>query len=159
MAGILPQLLDRFSVPRGKALEFGVEYGYSTAALSRLFQHVTGVDTFLGDPTSTERPDYYQIAKSNLQSYPNVTIIQEDYKKWITHDRNRYDLIHIDIWHAYEPTMECGTWAAQHSDFVIFHDTESYPIGVKDAVEKIAVEQEMKFYNYSLDFGMGVIVR
>jgi hypothetical protein len=55
--------------------------------------------------------------------------------------------------------MECGTWAAQHSDFVIFHDTEAYPIGVKDAVERIAEEQDMRFFNYPLDFGMGVLVR
>ena len=159
MAGIMPQLLDLFKVPRGFALEFGVEYGYSTATLSRLFQHVTGVDTFLGDPTSTERPDYYSIAKSNLQDCDNVTIVQEDYKRWIKHDRCRYDLIHIDIWHAYEPTMECGRWAAQHSNCVIFHDTEAYPIGVKDAVERIAEEQGMKFYNYPIHFGMGILVR
>jgi hypothetical protein len=39
---ILEDLLDTFKVGGNNALEFGVEYGYSTVALSNYFQKVIG---------------------------------------------------------------------------------------------------------------------
>ena len=46
---ILQDILERFRVNRGCCLEFGVEHGYSTAALSNFFDRVIAVDWFGGD--------------------------------------------------------------------------------------------------------------
>src|ERR1700722_18622091 len=52
---ILESLISEFNIGRNKCLEFGVERGYSTAALSCFFDSVTGVDTFMGDKHTGNR--------------------------------------------------------------------------------------------------------
>src|SRR5579859_2806731 len=73
---ILADIIDTFSVKRGTALEFGVEYGYSTAALSNYFEHVIGVDTFKGDVHVEVRDDYKHIAEKWLKDFNNVKLVQ-----------------------------------------------------------------------------------
>ena len=43
---ILKDIIERFDIKTESAIEFGVEYGYSTSALSNYFENVTGVDIF-----------------------------------------------------------------------------------------------------------------
>ena len=43
-------------------------------------------------------------------------------------DQTNHDLIHIDIFHDYANTYEAGRWAVDHSNVVLFHDTESFPL-------------------------------
>src|SRR5947208_8289568 len=46
---ILSDLIERFDIKTDRCLEFGVEFGFSTVALSSYFKSVVGVDTFGGD--------------------------------------------------------------------------------------------------------------
>lgn len=46
---ILKDIITRFNLKNKLCLEFGVEFGYSTSALSNYFESVIGVDTFVGD--------------------------------------------------------------------------------------------------------------
>ncbi len=43
---ILKDIITRFNLKTDKALEFGVEYGYSTTAIANYFDEVIGVDNF-----------------------------------------------------------------------------------------------------------------
>src|SRR5690348_5139509 len=63
---IMPSLVRMFCKKTERALEFGTEYGYSTAVLAQLFDHVTGVDWFKGDEHSGVREDYYEKSAANL---------------------------------------------------------------------------------------------
>jgi hypothetical protein len=47
LESILLDLIERFRIPRNTALEFGVDYGYSTVALSNYFSRVIAVDHLL----------------------------------------------------------------------------------------------------------------
>ena len=123
---ILKDIIDRFDINQNKALEFGVEYGYSTSALSNYFESVIGVDTFVGDVNSGIKQNHYFTTKNNLVDFPNIELIKSDYRDFIKDNNDRYDLIHIDIVHNYEHTYACGKWSLHHSDVVIFHDTESF---------------------------------
>lgn len=152
----MPNLVERFCDSRGYALELGVEYGHSTTVLAQLFGHVTGVDWFKGDPHSGEREDYYQVARSNIARWRNVTLVQEEYQRWITHDRQNYDLIHIDMYHDFEATYRAGIWAVEHAPVVLFHDTIAWP-EVAPAVERIAKETGLTFYNYPHNNGLGIL--
>ena len=165
LESILPGIIKRFNVKQGAALEFGVEYGYSTAALAQLFEHVTGVDTFLGDPHSDlqlgggktrPRTDFVEFAKKNLAPWPNISVNQLDYKEWIQLDTGHYDLIHVDIVHTFEDTFACGRWAADHAPVVIFHDTMSFA-EVQRAVAAVADETGKTFYNYPNFYGLGIV--
>lgn len=158
MEKIMPALLDRFDVGRNTALEFGVEYGHSTAILAQLFDHVTGVDIFVGDDHSSHRANYYNLTSKNLERWKNITLVQEDYEKWISRDALQYDLIHVDILHTYDVTYKCGLWAAAHSPVVIFHDTEFIWPEVKQAILRIAEETDREFYNYPHCQGLGILV-
>jgi hypothetical protein len=155
---IMPALVSQFCISRVNALEFGVEYGYSTCVLAQLFDHVTGVDTFTGDIHSGVRDNYSQVARENLAKHKNVTLVQESFDDWIRHDSHCYDLIHIDIVHTYWATFECGRWSVEQAPVVIFHDSESFP-EVKQAAGDIAMAAGMTFYNYPLCNGLGVLVR
>ena len=73
-------------------------------------------------------------------------------------DQTSHDLIHIDIFHDYANTYEAGRWAVEHSNVVLFHDTESFP-AVKAAVFSLADQTGMKFYNYGVAHGLGILVR
>ena len=157
---ILSDLLLRFKVNRNIALEFGMEYGYSSVALSNFFTHVIGVDTFLGDSYSMFREDFVQDTRGCLNPYPNITIVQSGWEQFTKNqpDSIAYDLVHIDIVHDYEPTFACGLWATKHSPCVLFHDTVNYPQVMK-AVEDVAIQQSLQFYNFNDCLGLGILVK
>src|SRR5947209_2929065 len=54
---ILQEMIERFDLGTDRCLEFGVEFGYSTVALSSFFSSVVGVDTFRGDKHTTNSRD------------------------------------------------------------------------------------------------------
>ena len=167
LEGILPAIIKRFNVSQNAALEFGVEYGYSTAALAQLFNSVTGVDTFLGDEHSDltlgdgskrARSDFFEYTKKNVEQWSNIYLIQKDYANFIKIVDGRvggvrYD---VDIVHTFEDTFACGRWAVDHAPVVIFHDTISF-IDVRMAVAKIADQTGKTFYNYPHHYGLGII--
>jgi hypothetical protein len=154
---ILAEMIERFDIGTDRCLEFGVEFGYSTVALSSFFDSVLGVDTFLGDKHTTNNHDVYQETVGRLSSFSNIQLIRSDYKDWIKKDENDYDLIHVDIIHSYADTFACGLWSANHSKCTIFHDTESFP-AVKQAVLDISRETGKTFYNFVECNGLGILV-
>jgi hypothetical protein len=139
------------------ALEFGVEFGYSTAVFANYFKTVKGVDIFTGDSHAGHYGDILQETQNNLREFKNIELVRADYREYISTDRNRYDLIHVDIIHTYEDTYACGLWAAQHSDCTLFHDTQSFP-DVKKAVADVAAKTKKKFYNYRHCHGLGIVI-
>jgi len=154
---ILGDILRRFEIGREKCLEFGVERGYSTAALSCFFNSVSGVDTFEGDKHTRLRRDIYAETSARLASYSNIQLFKCDYRDWIAQEQNSYDLIHIDIVHTYGDTFACGLWSALHASCVLFHDTVSYPT-VKRAVLDVARLSGKRFYNFKESNGLGILV-
>ncbi len=153
---VLSDLIARFDIGTKRCLEFGVEHGYSTAALSCFFDSVTGVDTFQGDKHTFYR-DLYSETSEALSSFDNIQLVRSDYRDWIAKDNGSYDLIHVDIVHTYTDTFACGLWSATHSKCVLFHDTESFP-AVKRAVLDIARESHKTFYNFKESYGLGILV-
>ncbi len=154
---ILADLIERFQLGRENCLEFGVEHGYSTAALAYFFNSVTGVDTFSGDQHTVSKQDIYAQTLERLSGFQNITLVRSAYQDWIRRDVKMYDLIHVDIVHTYNATFDCGLWSAEHSRCVIFHDTESFP-AVKQAVRDIARHTGKSFYNYRPSNGLGILV-
>ena len=151
---IINDMLEKFGVGRERALEFGVEFGYSIVALSNFFKEIVGVDTFEGDEHTLDKnvPELFPIVRDVMPA--NVRLVQSRYQDY--KDDSRYDLIHVDIVHTYEDTFACGDWAMQHSNFVIFHDTESFP-EVKRAVIDLAKKHTADFYNYPHCYGLGIL--
>lgn len=154
---IIEDILDRFKIERNSCVEFGVEFGYSTVALSSYFTRVIGVDTFEGDIHTAHKGDHYEDTKNKLSSFSNIQLVKSDYKDWIKQNNERFNFSHVDIVHNYEQTYECGLWAVQHSDCAIFHDTESFP-EVKRAVIDIAKVTGKNLFNYPHCYGLGIIV-
>jgi hypothetical protein len=156
---IIPDIMKRFDLGTERCLEFGVERGFSTAALSSYFKSVTGVDTFQGDKHTTVFEDFFVETSARLAPYGNIKVIRADYRDFIkTADTTvPYDLIHVDIIHTFADTYACGLWGAQHSTCTIFHDTESFP-AVKQAVREIARDTGKKFYNFEEFYGLGIVV-
>lgn len=154
---ILKDIITRFNLKQNIALEFGVEYGYSTSALSNYFNNVIGVDTFEGDIHSGMKSNHLDLTTEKLKEFTNITLIKSDYKNYINNQSEIFDLIHIDIIHTYEPTFECGEWAVQHSKCVIFHDTESFP-EMKKVVQDLATKYNLDCYNYDKSNGLGILI-
>jgi predicted O-methyltransferase YrrM len=153
---IIEDILDRYHIGRTRCIEFGVEFGYSTVALSSFFEDVTGVDTFTGDCHTAQRDDHYEETKERLAAYPNIRLIRSDYRDFIKQNDARFDFAHVDIVHNYKETFECGLWAAQHADVAVFHDTESFP-DVRRAVMDIAAATRGRLRNYPHHHGLGII--
>jgi hypothetical protein len=153
---ILPDLIARFELSTNKCLEFGVEHGYSTAALSCFFETVVGVDSFEGDKHTFFR-NLYSETSERLAGFSNIQLFKSNYQEWTAKDNSFYDLIHVDIVHTYIDTFTCGRWSAEHSKCVIFHDTESFPT-VKRAVIDLARELHKSFYNFKESNGLGILV-
>jgi hypothetical protein len=154
---VLEDLLDTFNVKRDIALEFGVEYGYSTVALSNFFKIVIGVDTFEGDQNTLVRPpDFAEEVRALVSPYGNIHLVTSTWEKWAQVDDRDYDLIHIDMDHTYDQTFISGVWATLHAPVVLFHDTESFP-SVKKACKEIADGTGKKFYNWPQCYGLGII--
>jgi hypothetical protein len=154
---ILADLIQRFDIGTRNCLEFGVEFGFSTVALSSFFDQVTGVDIFTGDEHTVNQSDIYDETVARLAPYDNIRLIKSDYRDFIRTDSASYDLIHVDIVHTFAATFECGLWSANHSKCTIFHDTESFP-AVKQSVLEIARSTGKTFYNFKESFGLGILV-
>jgi hypothetical protein len=154
---ILGDIVDRFEIGRESCLEFGVERGYSTAALSCFFRSVTGVDTFEGDEHTRFQTDFYAETAARLADFSNIRLVKSRYQEWIAADETQYDLIHVDIIHTYADTFACGLWSARHSKCTLFHDTVSYPT-VKRAVMDIARITGKRLYNFRESNGLGILV-
>ena len=154
---ILRALMKRFDIRGGRCLEFGVEHGYSTVALSNFFETVVGVDTFKGDAHTRDFRDLFTDTSQRLAAYPNIHLVRRDYRDWIAKDTTSYDLIHVDIVHTYVDTFNCGLWSAHHAHCVLFHDTETFP-SVKQAVIDIARTTGKHFHNFKESCGLGILV-
>jgi hypothetical protein len=154
---IIEDIIRRFDIGRESCIEFGVEFGYSTVALSNYFKRVIGIDIFIGDEHTDFKGDHYEKTKASLKAFNNITLVKTDYKDWINTDTEIYDFSHVDIVHTFEDTFKCGLWAAQHSKCTIFHDTESF-LEVKKAVYEIAKVTGKRVFNYPHHNGLGIIV-
>ena len=154
---IILDIIEFSKISPNSALEFGVEFGYSTAVLANYFNKVIGVDIFTGDTHAGHYGDIFELTKSNLAGFGNIELIKSDYRDYISSRKETFDMIHIDIIHTYEETFECGMWSAHHSGCTIFHDTQSFP-EVKKAVADIAKKTGKKFYNYRKCNGLGIII-
>lgn len=159
---ILFDIVKRFKIFPGTALEFGVDYGYSTSALANCFNRVIGVDHFKGDHHAGDRrEDLFEHVKHTLKDYKNVRLVQADYKTFIESPENKnakFDLCHADIVHYYKETNECVAWCVQHSDVVLVHDTISFP-EVRRAVQDICWETGRVFYEWQVGPGLGIVVK
>ena len=155
---IMKPLIKEFNIKNNLGLEFGVEYGYSTAILSSLFNKVIGVDTFTGDAHSSFKDNHKKQTEENLKEYTNIELIESTWEQWAMSvpKNSRYDLIHIDIVHDYDSTFNAGEWAVEHSDVVIFHDTISFS-DVNKAVSDLSEKYEYYYYNYPLYNGLGIL--
>lgn len=154
---ILSDLIARFHIRTEHCLEFGVEFGFSTVALSSYFKSVVGVDIFCGDKHTANHRDIYEETLNRLSPYPNIRLVRSTYQDFIEREQGFFDLIHVDIVHTFADTFACGLWSAQHSQCAIFHDTESFP-QVKLAVTEIARTTGKKFYNFQESSGLGILV-
>ncbi len=157
VSSLIPDILERFQVRTDRCLEFGVERGFSTVALSSYFTSVIGVDTFQGDRHTNFQTDFYEETKARLAPYDNIQLVRSDYQSYILKDKGFYDLIHVDIIHTYADTYNCGIWSAINSQCTLFHDTESFP-QVKRAAMEIARKTGKKFYNFDESYGLGILV-
>jgi predicted O-methyltransferase YrrM len=154
---IIKDLIVRFNIQTNNALEFGVEFGYSTSALACYFEKVIGVDTFIGDDHSGHKINHFEQTKNNLINHPNIQLVESNYQEFIKNDNRRYDLIHIDIVHTYNETFECGDWSVQHSDVVIFHDTISFP-EINKVCHDLSEKYNLEWFNYPESYGLGILV-
>lgn len=154
---ILKDIILRFDITPKLALEFGVEYGYSTSALANYFDDVIGVDTFEGDEHSGVKKNHYDETKMYLSKWNNISLLKMDFRDYILDNNNLYDLIHIDIVHEYFETFECGEWAVNHSKVTIFHDTISHP-EIKYVCLDLSEQYNLEFYNYPKSNGLGILV-
>src|ERR1700761_8304233 len=77
---ILADIIQRFGLKTERCLEFGVEFGYSTAALSSFFDEVTGVDIFTGDMHTGVQRDIYQETSDRLKAFENIRLVKSDYR-------------------------------------------------------------------------------
>jgi len=154
---VLGDLIQTFGIGTRRCLEFGVEHGYSTAALSCFFDTVTGVDTFVGDKHTRDTRDLFAATSERLSCFDNIQLFRSDYREWTARDDSFYDLIHVDIVHTYIDTFACGLWSAQHAQCVLFHDTQSFP-AVKRAVIDISRQTRKRFYNFKESNGLGIVI-
>jgi len=154
---IIKDIIIRFNVKTDKAIEFGVEFGYSTSALANYFDEVVGVDIFTGDEHAGFKGDIYEITKSNLKMFNGVSLVKQSYQDFIKDHAEKYDFAHVDIIHTYEDTYACGEWCVKHADVVIFHDTLSFP-EVYRACLDLSNNYNLEFYNYEESYGLGILV-
>lgn len=154
---ILKDIINRFAVKTNKAIEFGVEFGYSTSALANYFDEVVGVDIFTGDEHAGFKGDIYEITKSNLKMFNGVSLVKQSYQDYIKDHNEKYDFAHVDIVHTYEDTYACGEWCVKHADVVIFHDTLSFPDVYKACLD-LSNNYNLEFYNYEESYGLGILV-
>jgi hypothetical protein len=154
---ILSDIIERFQLNTDRCLEFGVEYGFSTVALSSYFNSVIGVDIFCGDKHTNNKNNIYEETVARLSPYSNIELIRCDYRNYIISNHGMYDLIHVDIVHTFADTYACGLWSAHHSQCTLFHDTTSFP-QVNRAVVEIARTTRKTYYNFRESNGLGILI-
>jgi hypothetical protein len=157
---IMNPMIRDFKLNTKRALEFGVEWGYSTSIFAGCFDEVIGIDTFTGDVHSGIKEDHFTHTSNSLKDFKNIHLVKSDWQTWaneISSDE-RFDLIHIDIIHDYHNTFSAGDWACKHSDFVIFHDVVSFQ-EVDLAVKDLARKWNMSYYYYPLYNGLGILTK
>jgi hypothetical protein len=154
---ILKDIIKTFNIKTHKALEFGVQYGFSASALANYFEQVVGVDTFIGDIHAGVEENFLDRTQYNLREFNNIKLIESSYQEYIKKETEKYNLIHIDIVHTYEDTFACGEWAVKNSEVTIFHDTESFH-DVKLACLDLSEKYDLKFYNYPHSHGLGILI-
>ena len=71
---IIQDIVDRFDLDGDKCIEFGVEFGYSTVALSNYFRRVTGVDLFVGDIHTVHKGLHFDETRASLSRYENIEL-------------------------------------------------------------------------------------
>lgn len=152
-------LIKTFNIQQNTALEFGVDHGYSTYIFSKIFDKVIGVDSFEGDCHIAHKQgnNFYNTVKNRFVD-TNVELVRSRFEEFITNNNNRYDLIHIDIVHLYEPTYKCAEWSVDHSDVVILHDTCSFP-DIDRVCQDIAKNKNRNYYNIPLCNGLGILYK
>ena len=152
-------IIDCFNIQPNKALEFGVDLGYSADIFSQVFNKVIGVDSFTGDAhiIHQQGDSFYQDVKNSFAG-TNVEIVRSSFENFIENNNDHYDLIHIDIVHEYTPTFNCADWAIQHSNVVILHDTMSFP-EIYKVCEDISYTHNAEFYNITEHFGLGILYK
>ncbi len=157
----IESIIEECGITPNSALEVGVDNGYSTHILSELFKEVVAVDDFrvgfIGRQTKEQADAQFANVYSTLKDR-NIQLVREDfntYKDKISD--KRFDLIHIDADHSFEATLEQLTWALEHSNLVIAHDTISFPT-VMQACEKV-IGNGVEFYNIPNHHGLGVLFR
>lgn len=155
----MPSIIKELNIKTDKALEFGVDYGYSTYILSKLFNKVIGVDAFLSDPHTKnfQGERFYERVKERFEN-SNVEIIKSTFEDYIQNDKDIYDLIHVDIVHFYEPTFKCTEWAVQHSNVIILHDTTAYPEMNQVCID-ISNMYKFNYYNIPEYNGLGILYK
>lgn len=153
----IPSIITNLNINPEHCLEFGVDLGYSTHIFSQLFNRVTGIDSFEGDPhiLHEQNIDFYSSVLNRFKN-TNVEIIKTTYQNFIKDNNDRYDLIHVDIVHFYKETFECTEWAINHSDVVLLHDTVSFP-EIYKVCEDISKKYNTQFYNIPDNHGLGIL--
>ncbi len=156
---IIGDIIKRFDISTENAIEFGVEWGYSTSALSNYFKEVVGVDTFTGDIHAGIKQDTFETTSEYLKDFENIRLVQSSYQNYISEERlEKYNFGHVDIVHTYEDTYRCGEWCVKNCDIVVFHDTISFP-DVYRACNDLARDYDLEFHNYRLSNGLGILVK
>jgi hypothetical protein len=157
---IIEDLIERFQISPKRCIEFGSQHGYSTAALANYFKHVIAVDHFAGDEMAgIGDPDHtFRGTQEALKEFSNITLARTSYQDWIRKDDSEYDLVHVDIVHTYHDTYMCASWAVEHSELVILHDTLAFP-DVMNVCMELSSEVGYKFYNYPHSHGLGILSR
>ena len=158
---ILGSIVEEFCPKTETAVEFGVEFGFSTVALSNYFKWVIGVDHFMGDEHAGFTPEgvnRYVETKERLSRYPNIQLVPESWQAFTAkHNAAKYDLVHVDAKHDFYTTYLLSRWACEHATVVIAHDTTWF-CDVAPALERVAKEFGRTAYNFPDYNGLGILV-
>lgn len=158
IAYAIQPLVDEFKLKADRAIEFGCEYGYSTAVLANTFKSVVAVDLFTGDKHSGRRQNFKSETAKALSSFDNITLIQGDCLKHVV-AMDEYDFAHVDIVHDYQPTYDAGDMLLNAGvACVVFHDTISFPEVLK-AVTDLAKKHDCNFYEFPYSHGLGILMK
>ena len=154
----IPDIINKLNIETKAALEFGVDYGYSSEVFSNIFDKCTGVDAFLSDVhLGHEQGDEFYNRVKDAFNNTNVEIIRSSFEDFIKDNNNHYNLIHIDIVHHYQPTYDCAEWAIDHGDVVLLHDTLSY--GLTKVCEDLSEKYNLNYINIEPHSGLGVLFK
>ena len=158
IAYAIQPLVDEFKLKADRAIEFGCEYGYSTAVLANTFKSVVAVDLFTGDKHSGRRQNFKSETAKALSDFNNITLIQGDCLKHVV-AMDEYDFAHVDIVHDYQPTYDAGDMLLNAGvPCVVFHDTISFPEVLK-AVTDLAKKHDCNFYEFPYSHGLGILMK